>query len=148
MTNRNGGKSAVQTLRESGCTAEVADRLAAALDWPLPEADPTLTSTQLFRHAAPLIAEQGRRAWRRRVAGLLAVAGGALPLSAGVAWLTLAIAAEFLSGWLPQAIVTYLLATYVATALVVVGSLYALIPIVVDRSFDRSMLASASRGMQ
>lgn len=137
MMRADAERDGAAALHSAGCNAESAERLAAALAWPVNGIDCAALSRQVWEAAAAVLEERAWRTWRRQVAVLVGIAVGALPPSLLAAWVTMGLAYDVLAGWLPPALVTYVLLSYAMIALAVVGSVYAMIPIAIGRLRDR-----------
>lgn len=133
-------------LDEAGGGTEPAPRLATALRWPV-DCDPGAWSARVALAASSLLQDRARRVWRRQVTTFLVAAAVALPLSAAVGLLTIRVAYDVLSGVLPSAVATYVIASYAMVALGIVGVTYAMIPLAIGRSRDRLAFAQAWRPM-
>jgi hypothetical protein len=138
----NGGREAEALramLREAGCRESTAERLAAALRWPV-ECDVAQLSVRALMGASALLDERARAVWRRQASSVLIAALATLPLWLVAAAFVIEEVFELLCGVMPTAVATYLVSTYAIVALGVVGATYAMIPIVIDRARDRMAL--------
>lgn len=127
-------------LREAGCREKTAERLAAALRWPV-DCDVAQLSARALMGASALLEERARAVWRRQASSVLIAALATLPLWLVGAAFVIEEIFGLLCGVMPTAIATYLVSTYAIVALGVVGATYAMIPIAIDRARDRMALA-------
>jgi len=131
-----------ELLRETDCAGAGADRLAAALRWPV-EDSAAAWSRQVMMRAAPYLEARALRVWRRQVAVFVGVAIVALPLTLLACAYGTLLLYQVVCSLLPSSLAMYLVATYVMVALGVLGATYAMIPIAIGRSHDRLVLAQS-----
>lgn len=109
------------------------DALAAVLRGAAPPIDAARLSSLTLARLAPLLQERARKLFWRRVGVALAAALLPLPLVVAadiwlLGWLYALIAA-----WLPEGVALYVVATCAAWLLIMIGSAYAAIPLLLAR---------------
>lgn len=90
-------------------------------------------SALALRSARPALARRARIAYWRHLATALGVALLPLPLVVIADLWALGSLYALASAWLPAVVATYLVASYGATILVLIGSVYAIIPLLLAR---------------
>ncbi len=132
-----------QMMAEADCdTADAAERLATALQWPV-SADVSSLSCAVLTAARSELAAQARRALRRQVAALLGLAIVSMPLSLAFGGYMIQRVYDVASAILPAGVALYLVGTYAMIALALFGATYAAIPILVGQARDRFAYAHA-----
>jgi hypothetical protein len=108
-------------------------RVGSALRRESIDLDTTLLSRRVAAMVAPELARLAGQAFRRRVAFYLGLALIPLPLVLAYDAFVLRLVFHLLSGLLPEALATYVVASMALSGLLVIASAYAAIPLLVDR---------------
>jgi hypothetical protein len=124
------------------CRADTA-AVAAVLERSAPPVDAAqLSALVLARAHAELAARAGAVFWRR-LAVVLAVALIPLPVIVAADLWALGWLYALASAWLPAVVATYLVVSYGATVMVLLGSVYAAIPLLLARPLHAPEAATA-----
>lgn len=107
--------------------------LTALLDANAVQVDAGRLSRQVLESAAPALRARAQAAFWRRLIRTLAVALVPLPLVVGVDLWLLGWLYAFTAAWLPTSLALYVVVSYAASLLVLIGSTYAAIPLLLAR---------------
>jgi hypothetical protein len=119
-----------EECRGSGAALASLDALLDA-DGVAPDAD--RLSRLVLASAAPLLAARAQAAFWRRLARTLAAALVPLPLVIAIDLWLLGWAYALIAAWLPTSLALYVVISYAATLLVLIGGTYAAIPLLLAR---------------
>lgn len=110
-----------------------AEALMAALEDDSPTVDASALSLRVLAASRPILSRRARRLWWQRVA--LAAAVGSLPLPLVLAWdgYVLRSLHVLMSTLLPTPVATYVVVTYGAILMLLLGATYAAIPLLTPR---------------
>jgi hypothetical protein len=107
--------------------------LAALLDADAVELDAERLSRLVLARAAPALAARAQATFWRRMGRTLAAALVPLPLVVGIDLWLLGWLYALVAAWLPTSVALYVVISYAATLLVLIGSTYAAIPLLLAR---------------
>ncbi|MGD9763171.1 MAG: hypothetical protein AB7V27_05630 [Candidatus Binatia bacterium] len=117
---------------ECAVSPAVLDRITAALAAPVALDEETL-SRNAMRRAAPALAARAREAFWTRLAHTLGLALLPLPILLAVDVALLAWLYARMTAWLPAEVASYVVGSYAVSAVVALGLVYALIPLLLGR---------------
>lgn len=115
------------------CGAAPLDALAATLRGAASPVDAARLSSLTLARLAPVLQEQARKVFWRRVAVALAAALLPLPLVVAADIWLLGWLYSLIAAWLPEGVALYVVATCAAWLLIMIGSAYAAIPLLLAR---------------
>lgn len=119
--------------------------LMAALDGDTPTVDVSSLSNRVLAASRPVLSRRASRLWWQRVA--LAAAVGSLPLPLVVAWDGYVLRSLYvlMSALLPTSVATYVVVTYGAILMLLLGATYAAIPLLTPRRDAFRLAAHGTR---
>lgn len=107
--------------------------LTALLDASAAPLDAERLSRLVVARVAPTLQARAQATFWRRLAGTLAAALLPLPLVVGIDLWLLGWLYALIAAWLPSSLALYVVISYAATLLVLLGSTYAAIPLLLAR---------------
>lgn len=125
------------------CAGADLTALRARLAAGVPAVDAARLSQLAMARLAPELQARAWTVFRRRLVRTLAAALAPLPVIAAVDVLVLAWFYDLAAAWLPSAVAVYLVLSYAASLLVLIGAAYAAIPLLLARSVPPADAAPA-----
>lgn len=135
MTERGDNPLAVHVRECEDCrtTPPPVAALAARLDTSSVQIDAQRLSRLALARVAPALQTRAEAAFWRRLVRTLAAALLPLPLLLAADWWLLGRLYDVAAAWLPSAVAAYFVFSYAASLLVLLGSVYAAIPLLLAR---------------